>query len=97
MGCQAHIAKSSDHPTQHFEHTKGKTERRNFFLGVLNGAIFKVTMLSIDPQTVLAWFLIQLGVSNFYIGRTYARRGIAGQSAYVKISLCTHEKNASPV
>jgi hypothetical protein len=37
-------------------------QRRNFILGVLNGAIFKVTMLLIDSQTVLAWFLIQLGV-----------------------------------
>ena len=43
-------------------------QRRNFFLGVLNGAIFKVTMLLIDSQTVLAWFLIQLGVPNLYIG-----------------------------
>jgi len=42
--------------------------RRNFLLGVLNGAIFKVTMLLIDSQTVLSWFLIQLGVPNFLIG-----------------------------
>jgi MFS family permease len=42
--------------------------RRNFLLGILNGVIFKITMLLIDSQTVLTWFLIQLGVSNFYIG-----------------------------
>ena len=48
--------------------TRPSDERRNFVLGVLNGAIFKVTILLIDSQTVLAWFLIQLGVPNFYIG-----------------------------
>ena len=52
----------------HFERAGRGTERRNFLLGVLNGAIFKITMLLIDSQTVLVWFLIQLGVSNFYIG-----------------------------
>lgn len=44
------------------------TERRNFVLGVLNGAIFKVTMLLIDSQTVVTWFLMQLGASNLLIG-----------------------------
>jgi MFS family permease len=43
-------------------------QRRNFALGVLNGAVFKVTLLLIDTQTVLAWFLVQLGVPNLYIG-----------------------------
>jgi MFS family permease len=43
-------------------------ERRNFLLGILNGAIFKVTMLLIDSNTVLSWFLIQLGASNTLIG-----------------------------
>jgi len=43
-------------------------ERRNFLFGVLNGAIFKVTMLLIDSNTVLSWFLIQLGASNTLIG-----------------------------
>ena len=43
-------------------------QRRNFVLGVLNGAIFKVTMLLMDTQTVAAWFLTQLGVSNFFVG-----------------------------
>ena len=43
-------------------------QRRNFLFGVLNGTIFKVTMLLIDSQTVAAWFLTQLGVPNFFVG-----------------------------
>ena len=67
VSCQANITKSNDLPAAQFK-SKGATERRNFILGVLNGTIFKITMLLIDPQTVLAWFLMQLEVSNFYIG-----------------------------
>ena len=48
--------------------TEPDDRRRNFVLGILNGAIFKVTMLLIDSQTVLAWFLMQLGASNLLIG-----------------------------
>ena len=45
-----------------------RPEPRNFFLGVINGAVFRVTMVFIDSEVVLAWFLSQLGVSNFLIG-----------------------------
>ena len=48
--------------------TSARLDRRNFFFGVLNGAIFKVIMLLIDSQTVVAWFLMQLGASNVLIG-----------------------------
>jgi hypothetical protein len=68
VGCQASLAKRGADLLTNFKHTKESTKQRNFFLGILNGAIFKVTMTLIDSQTVLAWFLIQLGVPNFYIG-----------------------------
>ena len=68
MNCQANMTRATDSLSTCSERPKESVKRRNFLLGVLNGAIFKVTMLLIDPQTVLAWFLIQLGVSNFYIG-----------------------------
>lgn len=42
--------------------------RRNFALGVLNGALFRIADVFIDTQTVLAWFLAQLGTSNVLIG-----------------------------
>src|SRR5512141_2630796 len=42
--------------------------RRNFFLGVFNGAMFNFaeTLMSVD--TVLTWFVQQLGGSYFLIG-----------------------------
>ena len=42
--------------------------RRNFFLGVINGSIFKLTMVLMDSEMVITWFLAQLGVSNLLIG-----------------------------
>ena len=42
--------------------------RRNFALGVLNGALFRIGDIFIDTQTVLTWFLAQLGASNTLIG-----------------------------
>jgi MFS family permease len=43
-------------------------QRRNFVLGVLNGTVIKLTMVLMDTQIVLSWFLSQLGVSNLLIG-----------------------------
>lgn len=45
-----------------------RDQQRNFRLGVLNGAVFNITTVLIDTEIVLAWFLTQLGVSNFWIG-----------------------------
>lgn len=42
--------------------------RRNFRLGVLNGAFFRLADTFIDPQMVLTWFLAQLKVSSIWIG-----------------------------
>ena len=42
--------------------------RRNFTLGVLNGAFFRLADTLIDSQMVLTWFLAQLDVSNIWIG-----------------------------
>ncbi len=59
------------------EHPKPSTEtktltahqqRRNFTLGVLNGAFVQPANALIDPNIVLSWFLAQLGVSNILIG-----------------------------
>ncbi len=42
--------------------------RRNFRLGVLNGALFRIGDVFIDTEMVLTWFLAQLGTSNTLIG-----------------------------
>jgi len=42
--------------------------RRNFRLGVINGALVTVAMAFQDPSMVLSWFLAQLGTSNILIG-----------------------------
>ncbi len=45
-----------------------RDQRRNFKLGVLNGAVFRIADVFIDPEMVFTWFLMQLGISNFLIG-----------------------------
>ena len=42
--------------------------RRNFFLGVFNGAMFSFAESLLSVDTVLTWFVQQLGGSNFLIG-----------------------------
>ena len=42
--------------------------RRNFSLGVLNGAFFNFYSALLDPSLVLSWFVSQLTTSNFLIG-----------------------------
>lgn len=42
--------------------------KRNFSLGVLNGAIFNLFSALLDPSLVLSWFVSQLTTSNFLIG-----------------------------
>jgi MFS family permease len=42
--------------------------RRNFRLGVINGALFRFGDVFIDTEMVLTWFLAQLGASNILIG-----------------------------
>ncbi|MFQ5813031.1 MAG: MFS transporter [Anaerolineae bacterium] len=42
--------------------------RRNFSLGVLNGAFFNLFSALVDPSLVLSWFVSQLTTSNFLIG-----------------------------
>jgi MFS family permease len=42
--------------------------KRNFSLGVLNGAIFNLFSALVDPSLVLSWFVSQLTTSNFLIG-----------------------------
>ncbi|MBC8248291.1 MAG: hypothetical protein H8E90_01315, partial [Anaerolineales bacterium] len=39
--------------------------RRNFTLGVLNGAFFNLSSALLDPSLVLSWFVSQLTTSNF--------------------------------
>jgi MFS family permease len=65
-----------------------RDQRRNYILGVLNGTIFKGTMLLIDSQMVLAWFLMQLGVSNFLIGLILPIR--MGSSFVLQITASGH-------
>ena len=43
-------------------------QRRNFVLGVVNGALFMMADLFLDSEMVITWFLAQLGVSNWVIG-----------------------------
>jgi hypothetical protein len=42
--------------------------RRNFVLGVINGALFTFAETLTDPSLVIAWFLANLSASNFLIG-----------------------------
>jgi MFS family permease len=42
--------------------------RRNFHLGVANGAFFRLAETLIDREMVLTWFLAQLNVSNIWVG-----------------------------
>jgi MFS family permease len=42
--------------------------RRNFSLGVLNGAFFNFFSALLDPSLVLSWFVSQLTTSNFLVG-----------------------------
>lgn len=42
--------------------------RRNFSLGLLNGAFFNLFSALLDPSLVLSWFVSQLTTSNFLIG-----------------------------
>jgi len=43
-------------------------KRRNLILGIVNGALFMMADLFLDSEMVIAWFLAQLGVSNWVIG-----------------------------
>lgn len=45
-----------------------RDQRRNYLLGVVNGAIFSMGEVFIDPDMVLTWFLTQLNAANFWIG-----------------------------
>jgi hypothetical protein len=42
--------------------------RRNFAIGVVNGALYTVAEALIDPALVLTWFLARLSASNLLIG-----------------------------
>jgi MFS family permease len=42
--------------------------KRNFSLGMLNGAFFNLFSALLDPSLVLSWFVSQLTTSNFLIG-----------------------------
>ncbi|MFN3928213.1 MAG: hypothetical protein ACK4OK_01075, partial [Thermoflexus sp.] len=39
--------------------------RRNFTVGVVNGALFIFAETILDPNLVLVWFLSRLGAPNF--------------------------------
>jgi MFS family permease len=44
--------------------------RRNFVLGIANGALWQLSETLMDPSLVMSWFLSQLTASNFIIGLT---------------------------
>jgi hypothetical protein len=51
-----------------------RDNRRNFTLGVINGALFRIGDIFIDTEMVLTWFLSQLGASNLLIGLVWPLR-----------------------
>ena len=51
-----------------------RDNRRNFTLGVINGALFRIGDIFIDTEMVLTWFLSQLGASNLLIGTVWPLR-----------------------
>jgi len=55
-------------PEDAFSSPSPSDQRRNFSLGVANGALFRTGMVFIDPDVVMTWFLAQLGVANLLIG-----------------------------
>jgi len=50
--------------------------RRNFGLGVLNGALYTVAETLTDPVLVLTWFLARLSASNVLIGLVVPLRDV---------------------
>jgi len=50
--------------------------RRNFALGVVNGALYIVAESLIDPTLVLTWFLARLSASNLLIGLVVPLRDV---------------------
>jgi MFS family permease len=48
--------------------TDQKANRRNYVLGLANGALFRFGEALIDPPVVLTWFVSSLTSSNFIIG-----------------------------
>ncbi|HTP10409.1 MAG TPA: hypothetical protein VMP08_19280, partial [Anaerolineae bacterium] len=58
------VSDSSNHlPQQSYPHL-----RRNFTLGIANGGLFVFAEALMSIDTVLPWFVEQLGGSNFLIG-----------------------------
>ena len=58
-------------PAESYPYTSklsSRDHRRNFRLGVINGALFRIGDVFIDTEMVLTWFLAQLGASNVLIG-----------------------------
>ncbi len=51
-----------------------RDNRRNFTLGLINGALFRIGDIFIDTEMVLTWFLSQLGASNLLIGFVWPLR-----------------------
>ena len=51
-----------------------RDDRRNFNLGVINGALFRIGDIFIDTEMVLTWFLSRLGASNLLIGLVWPLR-----------------------
>ncbi len=45
-----------------------QSQKRTFLLGVVNGVMFNVGNVFLDPDMVLTWFLSQLGASRLIIG-----------------------------
>ena len=50
--------------------------RRNFALGVVNGALYMLAESLIDPALVLTWFLARLSASNLLIGLVVPLRDV---------------------
>ncbi|MCJ7550578.1 MAG: hypothetical protein MUQ30_12965, partial [Anaerolineae bacterium] len=51
-----------------------RDNRRNFNLGLINGALFRIGDIFIDTEMVLTWFLARLGSSNLLIGFVWPLR-----------------------
>lgn len=51
-----------------FSTTARRHLRRNFSLGLVNGALFNLSASLLDPSLVLTWLASQLTSSNFLIG-----------------------------
>jgi hypothetical protein len=68
MGIEKPVGEQAEETASRKVTISAREGRRNFALGLFNGAIFRLAESLIDPPLVLTWFVSQLTDSNSLIG-----------------------------